>query len=347
MTKALQTAADGAYVPGPVMTLRASIVSAFASLPCLTLVAALACGPEEGSSSGLTLTATFTATAVTNATNATNATASATTMETATTAETGAMTTGTSEATPTTSGGTDSDPDPTADPSAGSTTDSGSSGSFCVHQCASDVDCRVDGKDVGLACKDSLCTGGSTQCTNNAECVALYSGWTATPCTSGGGECGGLLQHCVRLPDGTGGCAYVPGDFFTCDSVAGWVELTVPDIDGNPVTVCGNPKAECNEQGICFVGCDSNADCVSEAYPVCNPQTRQCGCGSDDHCATLGLPYLSACHDGVCGCAIDAHCVDAAQGDVCKEGRCQCSGDAACVNYSHGYDGGTVVCREF
>jgi hypothetical protein len=222
------------------------------------------------------------------------------------------------------------------------TSDTNADGGFCIHQCMADADCLVDGQDVGLTCQDSLCTGDSSGCTDNAECVAVFSGWTM-PCTAGGGECDQLMQICVAAGDG-GLCATPPSDFFMCDVVPGWSEIEVPDIDGNLVTVCGNASAECNEQGFCYSPCQSDADCTSEAYPVCDTNSGLCGCSSDTDCATLGQPQASVCNAGVCGCGSDQHCVDGNAGDVCSDGACGCSGDAACANVENAFDGGMISC---
>src|SRR5690606_29233117 len=219
----------------------------------------------------------------------------------------------------------------------------GDGDAFCAHQCSSDADCLVGGMDVSLTCQDSFCTGESSGCTDNAECVALLSGW-ATACTSGGGECDATAQVCVQVGDG-GACATPPGEFFACDSVPGWAELEVPDIDGNNVTVCGNPNAECSDEGFCFSPCQSDDDCASEAYPVCDTTSGLCGCGSDADCATIGQPHLSVCNAGVCGCGEDQQCVDGNAGDVCTtDGFCGCSGDAACANVPNTFDGGMISC---
>lgn len=223
------------------------------------------------------------------------------------------------------------------------TNDTNADGGFCIHQCSADADCLVDGQDLGLTCQDSLCSGDSSGCTDNAECVALFSGWV-TACTAGGGECDMLGQVCVQAGDG-GLCATPPSDFFMCDTVPGWAEIEVTDIDGNPVTVCGNPSAECNADGFCFSPCSSDADCTSEAYPVCDTNTGVCGCSSDADCATLGQPQASVCNAGVCGCGSDQNCVDGNAGDVCTaDGFCGCSGDAACANTENPYDGGMISC---
>ncbi|KIG12648.1 Endo-1,4-beta-xylanase A precursor [Enhygromyxa salina] len=234
----------------------------------------------------------------------------------------------------------------TAETSADTNTDptEGPDGMFCAHQCSADADCLVGGMDIGLTCQGSFCSGDAPDgCTDNAECIAQFSGWM-TPCTSGGGECDALSQLCVQGPDG-GLCATPPSDFFMCDSVPGFSEIEVPDIDGTTVTVCGNANAQCGADAVCFSPCQSDADCSSAAYPVCDVGTGTCGCSADTDCATLGIPHLSVCSDGLCGCGEDQQCVDGDAGDVCNpSGLCGCSGDAACANVTNSFDGGMISC---
>lgn len=246
--------------------------------------------------------------------------------------------------TPPTDTTTDTPATDTADTMADSTGTPGDGG-FCIHQCRGDADCMVGGMDAGLTCQDSVCTGDvPAGCTDDAECVALLSGWTGSPCTAGGGECEPLGQLCVPVGDG-GGCATPPGEFFPCNTVPGWSELEVLDIDGNTVTVCGNGNAECNDDGFCFSPCQADADCASKAYPVCDTATGLCGCGSDDDCAALGEPHLAVCNAGVCGCNSDQQCVDGEAGDACTaDGFCGCTADAACSNVENFFDGGTIGC---
>lgn len=223
------------------------------------------------------------------------------------------------------------------------TEDTGDGDSFCSHQCSTDADCMAMGMDTGLTCQDSVCTGESAGCTDKPECVALFSGWTMA-CTSGGGECDALAQLCVQGPDG-GLCATPPSDFFMCDTVPGWSELDVPDIDGNTVTVCGNGNAECHGDGYCHVPCQADTDCMVPGYPTCDTNTGTCGCGSDLDCESIGQAHQSVCTEGVCGCGEDQQCVDANLGDVCTtDGFCGCSGDAACAGVMNPYDGGMISC---
>ncbi len=257
-----------------------------------------------------------------------------------TTAEPGTGTTATTTAEP----GTGTTAVPTTGTASDTTSDTGDAGSFCSHQCAVDMDCQIGGLDVGLTCQSNLCVFADEDlsCTND-ECVALFSVWE-TPCTSGGGECDGLGQRCVKVDDG-GACATMPSDMVSCDESPGFVELEVPDIDGNLVTVCGFPTAECHEDGFCFSPCNSDDDCLTLAYPICDTGTGFCQCGTDADCATIGSPNLSACVAGTCGCGADQQCVDGGVGDVCNaDGTCGCSDNAACSSLVNGFDGGAIAC---
>jgi hypothetical protein len=220
--------------------------------------------------------------------------------------------------------------------------DSGDGDGYCVHQCMSDDDCLVDGMNADLTCIENVCTSdGPSGCTSDEECVALYSGWVS-PCTAGGGECDGLGQVCLDI----GLCATPPSDFIDCATLL-MEEIQTTDIDGNPVTVCSRTDAVCNDDNFCFVPCESDGDCPSEAYPICNVSTGLCGCGSDADCATLGTPHFSVCNAGVCGCNADQQCIDSMVGDVCTvDGSCGCSSDSACAGLDNPYDGGAFVCGQ-
>jgi hypothetical protein len=231
-------------------------------------------------------------------------------------------------------------PDTTAeDPDTGDGDGDGGGDNFCVHQCTSDADCFAGGQDLGLTCVDSLCTSGSSSCTGDEECIALYSGWT-TPCTSGGGECDGLGQVCIDV----GLCAIPPTDLIACD-VFMMEEIQTTDIDGNPVVVCAQPDAICNDDGYCSLPCASDADCASDAYPICDVATGVCQCSSDADCAMIGQPQYSVCNAGSCGCSEDQQCIDGNTGDICTAGgSCGCSGDMACAGVENPYDGGMISC---
>ncbi len=225
----------------------------------------------------------------------------------------------------------------------GGGTSGGSGPGSCVHRCRVDADCRIEGNDVGLVCEDSRCVAPGSGCVDDQDCIEALSGWFAQ-CTASL-ECEQLGQICVKVPDG-GRCATPPSEFITCAEMPGLVEMTVLDIDGNSVIVCGDPNAECNADGVCFSRCKSDADCTDEAYTRCDVGTGRCGCESDAACEGIGMAIHSVCHpNGNCGCGADQDCVDANLGDVCTaSGACGCSSDAVCGAVGPKYDGGAVVC---
>lgn len=245
-----------------------------------------------------------------------------------------------------TTGTTDSIAETTADgteTTADGPETTGDGDGVCVHQCTSDADCLRNGMKYDRTCVDGACT--KPKCTSDQVCVALTSHWNIQ-CTSGGGECPGPSDICIDW-FGEGLCATQPG-FHGCDPRYHMVDgdpIEVPDIDGNLVIVCGWPDAICTEDGSCFVPCDQDFDCDSDAYPVCDVESGQCECGSDADCAILEQPHQSVCTAGVCGCSDDQQCVDGNAGDVCTaDGVCGCSSDLACAGVSNGFDGGMISC---
>ena len=219
-------------------------------------------------------------------------------------------------------------------------------GSYCAHQCRTDADCLVGGTDTGYTCVDSFCVSDLTQCGTDDDCVALFSGWSqGQPCTAVD-QCAPMTQTCLDL-EGEGHCVTVPNDFISCDQL-NMVELSMTDIEGNPVTVCGQPDAICLDAGYCHLPCKSDTDCPSAAYPACNVGTGFCECTSDAGCESLGLAAASVCHEGTCGCGTDQDCVAAGFGDLClPAGGCGCSGDEACAGVTSSFDGGMVSCVPF
>ncbi|NVB39300.1 hypothetical protein G6O69_15765 [Pseudenhygromyxa sp. WMMC2535] len=231
----------------------------------------------------------------------------------------------------------------TAEDDVGTTTEGGGE-NYCAHQCTSDADCTIGGVDSGLTCVDSFCTGESSGCSTDDECIATLSGWSfGTACTAGGGECDALGQICIEV-EGEGHCVTGPTDVISCETLT-MDEIPTTDIDGEDVIVCGQADAACHEDGYCFLPCSSDTDCLSTAYPSCNVDTGTCECASDNDCATLGEPEFGTCNAGVCGCSADDQCVEGDAGDVCNSnGACGCSDDAACANVESSFDGGEISC---
>lgn len=233
----------------------------------------------------------------TNATGGTDVTDATATMTTSASTSATMSTTDTAD-----SSGTDpTDTDPTdTDPTSGSMT--------CQHTCAADGDCTIGGMDVGLICQDSACTL-ANPCAAAEDCVAQFSGWAFLPCTMGGGECAAAMQVCIDLGDGTGGCATPPSEFVTCDLLMQTESEQTNLDDGMPVTVCANTAGECNtDNGYCYLPCVDDTTCGTQ---VCNTETSQCECDSDDDCGE------GTCDAGACtaaGCADDTECTNAFDG---------------------------------
>lgn len=243
---------------------------------------------------------------------------------------------------------TDSADGPGSSSGTGESSDSGGpSESFCVHQCSTDADCTVMGMDLDYSCVDSICTAQASGCTTDQECVEFLSGWTqGTACTAGGGECEAAMQVCLPI-EGEGHCAVAPNEFIDCEGI-GLDSIPMTDIEGNAVIVCGRENAACHPDDYCFLPCQGDTDCPSEAYPSCNVGTGLCECSTDAGCQTLGSPQFSACNAGICGCSSDGDCVAGGAGDLCQpSGSCGCTGDAACVDVQSSFDGGMVECVPF
>jgi hypothetical protein len=200
--------------------------------------------------------------------------------------------------------GADDAPDDSADDAPDTGNDDGG-GMACQHTCAADGDCTIGGADVGLVCQDTVCSL-ANPCAAAEDCVPQLSGWSFSPCTMGGGECMATMQVCVDLGDGSGGCATPPSEFITCEQIM-QAEVMVTDLDtGMETTVCGNTSGECDTgTGFCYVPCVDDSTCGTL---VCNLDTSQCECDSDDDCGEG-----NTCNAGVCEvppCVDDTDCAE-------------------------------------
>lgn len=208
---------------------------------------------------------------------------------------------------------------------------------FCTDVCAEDSDCTLSEMDLGFACVDERCTPAPADgCTDDLECIAQFSGWSvacaeATPCAFG---------QCAAVGEG-GLCAFEPVDG-AC--TAPTEMLTVTTILGAEVTVCGQPRAAC-EEDVCRLRCSDDTHCeATPLTPICDVESGSCVCTMDEQCA-MAEPGVgvSVCMDGRCGCAGDDDCAEVANADVCVEGSCGCSEDSVCER-EPGFDGTTVIC---
>ncbi|HWB77175.1 MAG TPA: hypothetical protein VG755_19550 [Nannocystaceae bacterium] len=201
---------------------------------------------------------------------------------------------------------------------ADSSSDSSDSGSdmTCNYACEIDSDCWVAGMDLGYICQDSSCAL-ANPCTQDSQCIVELSGWSQTPCTMGGGECMATMQVCVDLGGGNGGCATAPSELLMC-STSMLEEVMVTNLDdGMAVTVCGNTSGTCNtDTGVCSVPCVDDASCNGL---VCDTDSGDCVCESDDDCG-------------------DNRTCDVAAGTCSAPG---CTTDSDCTNP---FDGGTISC---
>jgi hypothetical protein len=213
---------------------------------------------------------------------------------------------------------------------------------WCVETCGKTEDCTE-----GFECETGACTAKSSSggCAVDAECTALYSGWT-TPCATDT-DC--LAGVCAE--DAGGRCAFTPeGLGGSCSVIPGATEYQTQKKDGGgPVTVCANTNFAC-KNGAC--GCTSDASCAPAA-PYCNAETGACTeCEADAECAgkpktkcvqggCMGCASDTECKDGLskclpdlsCGCASDGECKAAQSGyaDTCYEGICGCGSEATCT----------------
>jgi hypothetical protein len=319
------------------------------TLPAL-LSAALACagGDNEGNSdastsetssatatTGMSASQTSDASMSSTSSSGTEGSSSASSTTTDSSASASATETGTTTATTDTTNTTD-----TTDP-----TDSGGDGlSFCAEVCVDDSDCTVDGVDQGLSCGDNgICVGESNGiCADDMDCRLLYSGWDkGDPCNAQG-DCA-VTQGCIEL-EGSGYCVFIPSDFLTCEDL-NMEEVPMPAIEGGTIDVCGNTTAICTDDEYCIIACQSNVDCPSANFPVCNTDTGMCECGQDSDCD--GIPGTSVCIDGACRCGADADCEPVDNADVCNEGACGCSSLRVCDGIEPTFDGTEVACKDF
>ena len=219
-------------------------------------------------------------------------------------------------------GGSEETGDPSGDPTDGETGDptdgetgdpsgdpTGSGDGLCIYQCASDDDCLSQGMDIGLTCTDNgSCVN---VCESDADCVAQLSGWEFQPCDSNDACAAG---PCIDLGDGTGGCATEPSEFLDCATLM-QAEVTVTDIDGTEVTVCGNDSGTCSDIGNGDMTCTLDTEVPSCEETGC-PEGFTCGdegaclCDSDEACGD----DLTCGDDGLCtapGCTSDDECTGA------------------------------------
>lgn len=226
---------------------------------------------------------------------------------------------------------------PTTDPT--ETTSGGNDGMFCADTCRADMDCTLNGMDLGYTCVDGTCT--PPGCEFDGQCHATYSGWL--PCASQA-ACVLPGQVCVDVGGGNGYCATPPSDVLPCEAI-GQAEVMYPALEGGEqTTVCANTSASCDtDTKMCVVKCAADTDCMQPAYPVCDVDSGACECGTDEDCLSGGVPGQTTCTDGKCGCGSDDDCVGNLAGSKCTDsGLCGCASDQECAgnpNSDTCYDG--------
>lgn len=221
--------------------------------------------------------------------------------------------------------------------------DDGGSIPFCVEECSADEDCWIGGEPSQFACDGGRCLGDTSdsQCTEDADCTPVFSGWIYT-CQSSA-DC--TSQECIDIGESEGRCATIPTEYVACVDIM-MVEADYPLFDGSgTVTVCARLDVACNEDNYCYDPCESDADCTYyPGQPVCDTGTGRCTCTQDAHCAdAMGA---SVCMDGWCRCGADADCLDMPNADTCYDGFCGCSDASVCTG-EQSFDGTTFVCEPY
>lgn len=157
-------------------------------------------------------------------------------------------------------------------------TGNGAGGSVCTAQCIEDADCFSNGVDLGLTCSDNgFC---HTACEDAADCIPALSGWVAQPCDSSDTCPAG---PCIDYGGDTGGCATAPPEMLDC---AGLMldEIEATDVDGNPVTVCGESDGLCTLDPLGDMSCTLGCEATGCSNPLTCESDGSCHCASDDDC---------------------------------------------------------------
>ena len=164
-----------------------------------------------------------------------------------------------------------------------------------------------------------------------ADCLTTLSGWAYSACTASAG-CFGGYGLCVDLdgagPGTEGGCALNPASV-TGPCTSPFSDVAAVDIDGNAVTVCGNPNGVCSA-GFCttdepVTDCNDNPALCPAGW-VCNADGT-CSCDGNDDCSfNAGFVCLA----GRCQCDGNDDCAASTTGDSCIQGACACTADSGC-----------------
>ena len=184
--------------------------------------------------------------------------------------------------------------------------DNGGNGSanilICQDQCSVDADCDIPG--LSLVCTDSRCVSSVdpalTLCESDAQCQLSDN---AIEFCEFDLDCG-IGRVCVQTDAGDRNvCTFEPLPAGGC---LGGEEIIATSLTGGEITVCGEPDAICNE-GICQVGCQTDADCPSAVLPVCNTNSGMCNCTATS-CQGSGFGDSCVANNTACSCAEATEC---------------------------------------
>jgi len=252
----------------------------------------------------------------------------------------------------------DADGDTDGDADGDTDGDSDSDGTYCQEACTAAADCTIGGTDLGYTCNaDSRCEGSTSGCTDNPECVALYSGWIQadsdgdympdSDCTADGPAVGGTCavgEVCCMMTQvclDSGRCA-TPSP---CTAPMVEVQAT-PIAGGATIAVCAMAGADDSvcDAGVCRNPCGEDADCSAlTATPHCDAGNCVCVTTPADSCAGNTIGGTACQASGQCGCAADDDCVGTGF-DHCYTDTCGCAAVGSCTGDT-AFDGTTFVCE--
>lgn len=235
----------------------------------------------------------------------------------------------------TSSGGGGADTSSSAD---SSSTDSAAppiEANVCQEQCAADSDC-LD----GFTCAAERCVASAASgCQEDADCVAILSGWTVECASSDECTTGPCLAPGDEPAD-AGLCAVQPTEFFACADMQ-FEEVERTTVEGDMATVCARTNGRCADAGYCFIPCTPNS-CLDgpPETPICNQDSGMCEC-DESSCENNS----SICVDGQCRCASDADCTNGPV-DTCYDGVCGCATAVSCEDgFATSHPSTIVVCE--
>ena len=208
---------------------------------------------------------------------------------------------------------------------------------FCQEECFSNNDCLED-----WTCNDNRCvyTSYNANCTENDECLPLLSGWTKT--CNRQEDCDGYAagtQMCISYKN-QGLCAYIPGEYLTCEDLQ-QDQISMQAMGtGQNITVCAQTRAKCIDS-YCQLSCNDDSHCTGSDYHKCNQSNGKCTCTQGS--CIYNSSICSA--DGICRCQSNSDCTEG-NVDTCYNGFCGCSDKYICPEETS-HPGTTWVCEPF